>query len=196
MAGIIFYILSVIAMLSFMPAGTAAVDLRQYLANYSCQGSNYHQCSNIAQNTCCRFVTQPARYRAFSCYNCPDVSIHSVWERDDNVGTWCDFLIDWRSGRNPNCMNLGSAGRALDGHSWCGGCRLGAARQSGLSRQMIDTTTGQILKCERSVEPDSLIVGNRTFDITTMSTVKHEELIKLAIGEEEIPTEFDTFERL
>ncbi|KAG7101416.1 hypothetical protein HYQ46_013217 [Verticillium longisporum] len=77
----------------------AAVDLRLYNTDYSCNG-NRLICSNIPQQTCC--VPRVEYYYSASCLNCDSGMTHYGWQRDGGIG--CSRVVVSRRGGSNNCI--------------------------------------------------------------------------------------------
>ncbi|RXG43008.1 hypothetical protein VDGE_06145 [Verticillium dahliae] len=92
----------------------AAVDLRLYNTDYSCNG-NRLICSNIPQQTCC--VPRVEYYYSASCLNCDSGMTHYGWQRDGGIA--CSRVVVSRRGGSNNCIvQSGVTIFALYGQTW------------------------------------------------------------------------------
>ncbi|KAH8587756.1 hypothetical protein B0O99DRAFT_677898 [Bisporella sp. PMI_857] len=188
MAPLMTYVPAFLAVLSALPTLSLAVELRQYFSYYSnCRGgtNSYYRCTNIASGTCCG-TSQDFHFWAYSCVGCARYDTHAVFTRGgaNNCG---GSLLAARTGANPNCILLEDFPSA-DGHRWCRAC---SAREG----RLVDTASGTEVKCQGSVEPDTLTIEGRSFNLTAMSLAEKHDLGQLAAQTgPDIPVGFNTHE--
>ncbi|KAI9151234.1 hypothetical protein HJFPF1_08433 [Paramyrothecium foliicola] len=154
-----------------MPSPTLGVDLRQYDDSTSCSSGHYFACLRIASGTCCASQRLQIQFRGFSCVGCASADTHALFN-----GPWdspCATFARANTGEHPNCITTApEEGRFLSGHRWCRNC---AAREG----RLVSRDTGEEVQCEKTVEPNVLVVDGDTFNITAMTDDELSEIAQV-----------------
>ncbi|KAG7140823.1 hypothetical protein HYQ45_002540 [Verticillium longisporum] len=142
----------------------AAVDLRLYNTDYSCNG-NRLICSNIPQQTCC--VPRVEYYYSASRLNCDSGMTHYGWQRDGGIG--CSRVVVSRRGGSNNCIvQSGVTIFALYGQTW----QYNSRKRDGKGERSPS--------CKASVEPDLVEIDGQYFSLNeTVPDAQKDDLSSL-----------------